>query len=293
MDRDESHGRALAIGAAVIIVAGVGAAFWMLHPFHRKFDLIDLAVYRAAGKAVLHGHSVFGGYVGQQLRVRLPFIYPPFSAVLAIPFTLMGQTLASFVWTAVTLGLLLGVVRYSVEPLSEKYGTPLAVGIGLLAALALSPVQENLRFGQLGIALMACCVFDCMMPRTRWPRGALIGVATAVKLVPGIFIVYLFFTKRVRASAVAVATFAACTFIGLCADFSDSVDFFTSRMFKPTSPKYFSNQSLEGMLERATSLWRLPWLPIAAFVFVYGMWHATRASRQGDELRGVAITGLV
>ena len=57
-----------------------------------------------------------------------------------------------------------------------------------------------MRFGQVGIPLMACCVLDCMLPRTRWPRGLLVGVAAAFKLVPGVFIPYLVLTRRWRAA---------------------------------------------------------------------------------------------
>ncbi len=77
---DRVPGPILALAALVLIVGGVLGAMWMLHPYVRKWDLADLAVYRAAGRAVLHGHSVFGSYVHDQLRVPLPFIYPPFAA---------------------------------------------------------------------------------------------------------------------------------------------------------------------------------------------------------------------
>ena len=65
-------------------------------------------------------------------------------------------------------------------------------------------------------------------------------------------------------------------------------------MFQPTSPTFFTNQSLEGILERAISgPWRLAWVASVAVVVTFGMWQAVVASLAGDELRGVAITGLV
>ncbi|MDQ1458782.1 MAG: alpha,2-mannosyltransferase, partial [Actinomycetota bacterium] len=171
---------------------------------------------------------------------------------------------------------------------------PIALGVTVLAMAALSPVEDHLRFGQVGIPLMACCVFDCMVERPRWPRGALIGIATAVKLVPAIFIPYLWLSGRRVAAVVATATFGLCTFIGLVVTPHDSWDFFTSKMFDPTSPKFFTNQSLEGMLQRAIGgPWRLLWLVAVVVVVVYGLRAAVAASRHGDELRAVAITGLV
>ena len=75
----------------------------------------------------------------------------------------------------------------------------------------------------------------------------------------------------------------------------DSWDFFHSKIFEPTSPKFFTNQSLEGIFQRAIGG---PWRDRCGsspsiVVLVYGLRAAVGASRGGDELRAVAITGLV
>jgi alpha-1,2-mannosyltransferase len=252
-------------------------------------------VYRAAARAVLHGHSVFGSYVREQLRVPLPFIYPPFAAVLAAPLSWLPETPANLLWTAVTIVLLWVVVRVCFAPVLARFGraAPVALVLAVGSMAALAPVEDHLRFGQVGIALMACCVVDCMTERPRWPRGALIGLATAVKLVPGIFVVYLALTGRMRAAAVAAATFAGLSLLGFVAAPSDSWSFWTDRIFEPTSPTFFANQSLEGILQRAIGPWRVLWLAAVAVTLVFGLWRAAAASLAGDELRGVAITGLV
>jgi alpha-1,2-mannosyltransferase len=286
----------LVLGALVLVAGGVLGAMWMLHPLIRKWDLGDLAVYRAAGRAVLHGHSVFGSYVHDQLRVPLPFIYPPIAAVLFAPFSWLGETPANVTWTVATVVVLAAVVRICFAPLLRRFGraAPIALVVTLAAVCALSPVEDHLRFGQVGIPLMACSVFDCMVEKPRWPRGTLIGIATAVKLVPGIFIPYLWLSGRRRAAGVAVAAFGAMTLIGAVVTPGDSWDFFHSKMFEPTSPKYFTNQSMEGILQRAIGgPWRIMWLVAVVVVLVYGLRAAVAASRVGDELRAVAITGLV
>ena len=286
----------LTFGTVVLIAGGVLGALWMLHPIVRKWDLEDLAVYRAAGNAIVNGHSVYGSHVADQLRVPLPFIYPPFAALLATPFTWLGETPANLAWTAVTVVLLAAVVSICFAPLVRRFGRagPVALVLALLAVAALSPVEDHLRFGQVGIPLMACCVFDCMVERPRWPRGALIGIATAVKLVPAIFIPYLWLSGRRRAAGVAAATFGACTLVGFVVVPGDSWDFFRSKIFQPTSPKYFTNQSLEGILQRAIGgPWRGFWVVAVIVVIVYGLRAAVAASRGGDELRAVAIIGLV
>jgi alpha-1,2-mannosyltransferase len=287
---------ALAIGALVLIAGGIFGAAWMLHPFVRKWDLVDLAVYRTAARAVTHGHSVYGSWVHDHLRVPLPFIYPPVSAVAAVPLTWLGETQANLLWTAITIGLLVAIVRVCFTPLLARYPRTswLATFLILGAVCALAPVEDHLRFGQVGIALMACCIFDCLTRNPRWPRGLLVGIATAIKLVPGIFIPYLWFTGRKRAALVAVATTVGLTLVGFVFAPGDSWKFFTNKMFSPTSPTFFSNQSLEGILQRAVGgPWRILWLAAVVAVLVYGLTRAVAASKMGDELRGIALTGLV
>jgi alpha-1,2-mannosyltransferase len=290
----------LGASAVVLIGAGVACAFWMYHPEPppplRRWDLGDLAVYRAAGKAILHGHSVYGSYVHDRLRVPLPFIYPPIAAVLAAPFTFLAETPANLLWTAATIAWLTAVVRICFRPLLERFGrgAPVALVLALGTMAALSPVEEHLRFGQVGIPLMACCVLDCMVERPRWPRGLLVGVAAAFKLVPAIFIPYLALTRRWRAAGVASATFVGLSLTGVLIAPSDSWSFWTNRMFEPTSPEFFTNQSLAGILERAVGgHWRLLWFPAVVVIVGLGLWRAVESSLAGDELRGVAIVGLI
>jgi alpha-1,2-mannosyltransferase len=293
---EDVPGAILTIGALLLVVGGVLGAMWMLHPYVRKWDLEDLAVYRAAGRAVVHRQSVFGSYVHDQLRLPLPFIYPPFAALLAAPFSWLTEKTANLAWTAATVVVLAAVVRVSFAPLIRRFGraAPFALVLILAAVAGLSPVEDHLRFGQVGIPLMACCIFDCMVEHPRWPRGALVGLASAVKLVPAIFIPYLWFSGRRRAAGVATATFGALTLIGFVVTPGDSWDFFHSKVFEPTSPTFFSNQSLEGILQRAIGgPWRVFWLAAVVVVVVYGLRAAVEASRAGDELRAVAIVGLV
>ncbi len=54
----------------------------------------------------------------------------------------------------------------------------------LPAALFLEPVRNTLNYGQVNVALMALVAADCLVVGPRWPRGALVGIAAAVKLTP-------------------------------------------------------------------------------------------------------------
>lgn len=250
-------------------------------------------MYRAAADAVLHRESVFGDYVRDQLRLPLPFIYPPIAAVLAVPLTLVGETSANLLWTAATVALLAWATRVCFAAFLARHRRAAAWLLLTGAMLALTPVEDHLRFGQVGIPLMALCLADCTATRPRWPRGALVGLAAAVKLVPAIFVPYLWLSGRRRAAITATATFAALSLAGFVVAPSDSWRFWTDKLFEPTSPDFYTNQSLQGVLRRAIAPWPSVWIPVAVSVALFGLARAAAAARAGDELRGLAITGLV
>ncbi len=258
----------------------------------------DFAVYRVAGSAVLHHESLFGPWMGQHMTFPLPFTYPPLAAVLAIPFALLGQDVGYLLWNVVSIAALFAVVRETTRPLVARFDRPaLALASSCALALALAPVQEELRYGQVGIVLMALCLFDCTRRPQRVPQGALVGAATAVKLIPGIFIPYLWLTGRRRATGVAVSTFVLLSLAAATVTLGDSRSFWTSRVFDNSRVgglAYISNQSLNGLVARAFgSDPHVVWIALAGPVAVFGLRHAARAARQGDDILGIAIVGLV
>lgn len=53
-------------------------------------------------------------------------------------------------------------------------------------SVLLEPVRETLWFGQVNVILGVLVAADCLLPRTKWPRGLLIGLAAAIKLTGGL-----------------------------------------------------------------------------------------------------------
>jgi len=284
-------------GFAIGAVTVTGLLIGLVRVRGRFIYGVDYDVYRAAGLAVIHRQSLFGPWMGAHMSQRLPFTYPPVAAVLAVPFALIRDVPGYVLWNVVSLVALVFVVRECTRPLGRRLGRPVLVVVaGVALTLALSPVQDELGFGQVGIVLMAMCLFDCERKTTPWPRGSLVGAATAVKLLPGIFIPYLWLSGRRRAAGVAVVTFATLSVFGAVVTPRDSWTFWTSRWFNNSrvgDNKYFSNQSINGMLQRALGSGpevRVLWLLASVAVLVCGLRYAAAASRRGDELLGVALT---
>ena len=103
----------------------------------------------------------------------------------------------------------------TISPLLTRAGPWRAVLFAALfcAGAYLFPMQDEMRFGQVDAVLAALAVADCAAVKPRWPRGALVGLATAVKLVPGVFIVYLWVSGRRRAARTATLAALAWTLI--------------------------------------------------------------------------------
>ena len=90
----------LLAGAAVALAAVTPVVVrWLGNPPDQR--LVDLEVYRDGGRAVLRGAPLYD--VLTQPPQLLPFTYPPFAAVLAVPFTLLPWFAAQVLWTVAHL----------------------------------------------------------------------------------------------------------------------------------------------------------------------------------------------
>src|SRR6516225_8079712 len=106
---------------------------------------VDYDVYRTAGLAVIHRESLFGPWMGTHMSQPLPFTYPPVAAVLAVPFTFVGDVPGYVIWNIVSVVALVLVVRECTGPLGRRFGRPVFVVIaGSALALALAPVQDEI-----------------------------------------------------------------------------------------------------------------------------------------------------
>jgi alpha-1,2-mannosyltransferase len=262
-------------------------------PFH----LLDLYVYRDGGRTILNGGPLYS----MRSVDALLFTYPPAAAVLATPLALMSFQVAQFAWLPMIYVPLLVVTWMSFRPLLARAGryAP-AVLAGLFTGAAfLLPVRQEIHYGQVDIFLVALCLVDCAAKRPRWPRGALIGLATAIKLVPGVFIIYLFVTGRRKAAGVAALSFAGVTGVSWLISPKDSVAYWTSAIFSSSrlgQNTQAANQSARGMILRLFAPAVAPtvvWLIVALLVAVAGFAAARAVARRGQEMAGIAITGLL
>jgi alpha-1,2-mannosyltransferase len=135
---------------------------------------------------------------------------------------------------------------------------------------------------------------DLLAPKhSKW-SGIGVGLAAGLKLTPALFIVYLLVTRRIRAAAVATATFAATVGLGFAVVPGASVTYWLHGEFDDVnriSDNLVANTSLAGALLRMH-------VPVTAAhaaaigVAVVAVAIAAMAHRRGHEVLAIAIVGL-
>ena len=259
----------------------------------------DLDVYRHGASVLLHGHSLYAADFAANPGNHLPFTYPPFAAIAALILLPLPERVTAELWGVATIVMLVWCVRVSFQPLLERRRVRAdLVLVGITAVMLFTrPAFDHLGDGQVDIALMTMCLADTVTPQPRWPRGVLVGLATATKLVPGIFILYFWITGRRRAALVAAGTFIASQALATILAFGDSRRYWTHLVFDTERIGYtagYKNQSLRGtLLHLLPPPGRRELLVIAAaLIAAVGLTRARAATNRGHHVAGATIAGL-
>jgi alpha-1,2-mannosyltransferase len=303
----------LLVAAGVVLFAAAGAVYAhyaLTHPYAKWLSPVDLEVYRDGGRIAAHIPPWYKASREAPLYdwpgyYSLKFTYPPFAAMT---FTVL--TLASY-WTVVKISVVVNTIVMAATIWMTFGGlgyrrSLVRLGATLLLAAPLfwsEPVQRVLYLGQIEIVLMALVIWDQVQPDRRWWKGAGIGIAAGIKLVPLIFIPYLLLTRRFRQAAVAAGAFVATVLIGFAVLPADSVKWWFGGLFVQGSRTGFvgweGNQSLQGIITRLTgsiAAGRPVWLVAALVTAIVGLVCAAILDRAGHRMVGLltcALTGLL
>ncbi|MFT3715315.1 MAG: glycosyltransferase 87 family protein [Gordonia sp. (in: high G+C Gram-positive bacteria)] len=289
---------------AVVCLLGAAAVYWHLFEmpiWDKAYGLfgngIDLRVYRGGGFAVWNDRPLYDAPV---YRVW-DFTYTPFAALVMVPLAFLSIPHAETLMHVVNLVALVLFVFLSLRALNFRrdgrfWLTLAAFSVG---ATIIDPIHSTIWQGQINLVL-GVLVLGCLtLPMGRW-RGIGVGLAAGIKLTPMFFVLYLAITRRWRAVAVTVLTFAATVVLGLIVLRGEAWEYWTvtlhetSRIGPETWPQ---NQSINGFFDRlrSTGVWRSPnwiWLPVSTVVALSALWAALRAHRAGAELLAISIVGM-
>jgi alpha-1,2-mannosyltransferase len=277
---------------------------------------IDLEVYRFGVQAWLAGGDMYGTLPETSDHVTLPFIYPPFAAMVLLPLAVAPWSVAWIALLALStaaLGLTFFVVARTLWPSGGRGGAlsvasialPLALLVQpgkaidfsrpapLIPAFALEPVMQTLEFGQINLLLMALVTVDVLAVHPRWPRGVLVGVAAAIKLTPAVFVLYFLLRRDYRAAAVAAISGAVATGLAFLVAPGPSWTFWLDNPAGGVSGSpFFTDQTFQAVLARAGidgPLKTVLWLLLSAGLLVLAVPAIRRAPA---PLALVATAGL-
>jgi alpha-1,2-mannosyltransferase len=296
-------GTRLVIGG--VLACAVAVAFYFVsffaHPLHMGLNWFDFRVYVDGGQMVRHSPgALYSWRLGPEVR----FTYTPFAAVLFGLVASVPWAVAKWLMTAASIAALVLTVSMTLGQLGWARRRRLgAAAILSAAAFWFEPVQRALHLGQIELILMALIVWDLGPPaRHRW-RGAGIGLAAGIKLVPLIFIPYLLLTRRFRQAGVATAVLAGTVLTGFLVLPRASRQWWLTGYFmdagRAGGVASLANQSLRGLITRLAgsvaagapaSLW------IAALMGVIGVLAAAVLHQSGRPVYGwvlCALTGLL
>ncbi|PRX44313.1 alpha-1,2-mannosyltransferase [Prauserella shujinwangii] len=284
------------MGGLVALALALGVVAWLA-----GWRLgADSAVYRAGALTFLHGDPVYTDLRLGTLPdwVSLPFTYPPAAVLLFLPLAALPPGL---VWGVLLAGSVLAlavVVRTLLGTGPDRPAGALLLPGLTLAALLLEPVWKTLFLGQINLVLMALIVVDVLVLSVRGSRwgGVLVGVASAVKLTPLIFVPHLVFTGRWREAVRAVGTFAGLQALMFLLMPGDAARYWTQYALDPDrvgAVHWIFNQSLSGLVNRASQV--APWSPLAALaagivLAVPAVWLVVRLHRRGDAAGALLVT---
>ena len=248
---------------------------------------VDLAVYRSGGAAWLHGIPLYTS----EFPSSLPFTYPPVAAVVFSVPAMLPMPVATALLTVAGL-VALTVTVLLAAPVRVR--GPLAA-VAVVAVCVLEPVRSTLSFGQVNLVLMGLVAVDCLSPRTRYPRGLLVGIAAAVKLTPAIFVLYFLARRQYQAAVTTVVTFVCVTGFGMLVAPANSLAYWYSTIFDPDrigGAAFATNQTVRAALTRLGLPGGL-WLPLVAVVLLVAWRGARRATEPVVALLLVAAAGLL
>ncbi len=292
-EADRPGGRALAwAGLAFGLALIAYVADVTMHPLHFTFRFFDLNIYNHAGLLVRHDPAALYTW---HFMPGVQYLYTPFAAAgfavsSLLPWALLKWLMAAASFAAVPLTVW---VTFGQLGWRGRRRQTAVLGVGAVA-LWMEPALVSLQQGQIELVLMALIAWDLCQPDAKRWKGAGVGLAAGIKLVPLIFILYLALAGKLRQAAVAAAAFAGTALAGFVVRWLTGY-FLHSGNFPTVSLGSLRNQSLLAMVIRApggstpaTALW----LGAAVAVGCLGLAAATQLAHSGQPTAGWITCGV-
>lgn len=176
---------------------------------------VDFLVYRYAAGEALSGANLYTSNVLGPMMPEggLPYTYTPFGLLALWPTTLFSSGSSFLLWSTLSLVTVIWCIWRIIPPHRQNLWMLPVIAAG---ASVTSVMAHHLAFGQINVFLMALVILD--LTRTQaagrkyfLPRGTLVGIAAAIKLTPGLFILFFLVTRQWRLFWASAISCALCT----------------------------------------------------------------------------------
>jgi len=186
------------------VLLGAGGSSWGY-----DFSAYFLAAQRlATGVALYDPAQLSGAFPPQE---HFAYLYPPFLAVVLIPFTALSDFRAGmWIWSAIEL---FALVAATIVFARQRQLSGLVILLLICCELALAQVAFELVMGNVqlilvGLFVLAWVGIERGSRAGTYGAGIAIGVATIIKVFPGVLILWLLLTRRFRAALAVILTMA-------------------------------------------------------------------------------------
>ena len=301
----------------LVMIAGL---FGGLAGVHRHVTItdfpIDMIIYLEGVRAFLSGGEMYAEpmFAGD---LALPFIYPPFGALILAPFVWLGfsDSVAGDTLVLVSDLLVLLCLVFLLRAVMPQVSRPVrfaAATVVWALTMSFEPVTLNNGFAQINIVIMALVALD-LVPRRRrrfLPQGWLTGVAAAIKLSPLAMALFFLVRRDWKAILVTAVSAVICTLLAALWRFDATVEFYLGTLLGMGSGEeigvdttYQSNSSIKGMLmrwatsaealEASSTLVNVSWLVLSLLTVVLGGWLMAALFRRNMTVDAMLVNAVV
>jgi hypothetical protein len=268
-------------------------------------DGVDFFQEWASGRNLLSGLPVYGSHKlalerhlgyhlhspdGPRVDVAIDVnAHPPTSVLVLLPLAALNYPDAVLVWNLLSLAAL----GASLWLIGRQLGIALAPWcvFPLLALLMLcNPLRQQVNQGQLNLFLLLLLVGTWVAERSgrTASAGALLAVATAIKLFPGLLFLYLLVRRQYRALVAGALTFAAITAVSVLVLGPETYRMYCNEIVHETSRfrSGWGNASLPG-------LWAKLFEPDSVNKPIESLWHSPAAAKLATGLSVLLLLALL
>jgi alpha-1,2-mannosyltransferase len=288
----------VAIGAGLLVVSVALYVVEVAATKHfRTLTWFDLDVYNDAALVARHHPATLYTW---QLKPGIKFTYTPFAALIFAVTSLLTLHVLQWLMTLASI-LALPAVAWLVFRALGWHGRDRLAGTLTVAAVALwtEPVMRGLQLGQIDLLLMLLIVWDLGQSDRRWWKGAGVGLAGAIMLVPLIFIPFLVLCGKIRQAVTAMVTVAITILLGFAVLPHASAHYWLTGYFlhggNVGDVAALENQSLLAMLARGLGSVNHAnplWLTLALLIGVAGLCAGAVLYRRGQRVAGMVTCGV-